>query len=134
MFSDASINTFGSDISNKVLITNTLQIAASVVSAVTNVILAIIVTVIAKYLLRPTSVVKEYSFIFWAVLISSFINTGVIPLLLSASVFGVKFYTYIKFINIIDFNNLSIFSDFSGDWYALVSPYYINFLIGFFLN
>lgn len=28
-----------------------------------------------------------------------------------------------------DFNNMSIFSDFSSDWYALVSPYYVNMLI-----
>jgi len=28
-----------------------------------------------------------------------------------------------------DFNNLSIFKDFTRDWYALFSPYYITFLI-----
>jgi len=123
------MNAFCGSVSNKVLITNTLQIGASVVSAVSNVLLAILITIIAKYLLRPNSIPKEYSFIFWGVLISNVINTGIIPLLLNANVFGVEFYTYIKFINFIDFNQLSIFSDFTADWYALISPYYVNFII-----
>ena len=106
-----------------------MQIAASVVSAISNVVLAILIAVIAKYMLRPASIPKEYSFIFWGVLLSNFINTGVIPLLLNASVFGVEFYTYLKFIEFIDYNQLSIFSDFTSDWYALISPYYVNFII-----
>lgn len=31
--------------------------------------------------------------------------------------------------NFIDFNQLSIFSDFTSDWYALVSPYYVTFIL-----
>ena len=117
------------------LITNSLQIGASVVSAVSNVALAVLVAVIAKYILRPSSIPKEYSFVFWGVLISNFINTGIIPLLLNANVFGVQFYTYLKFIDFIDYNKLSIFSDFNSDWYALISPYYVNFMIiGLFIS
>ena len=37
--------------------------------------------------------------------------------------------TFIKFINFIDFSKLSIFSDFTTDWYALIAPYYLNFMI-----
>ena len=113
LYTDSNINAYCGDISNKILITNTLQIGASVVSAITNVFLAIIIALIAKYLLRPNSIPKEYSFIFWGVLISNFINTGIIPLLLNANVFGVEFYTYLKFIDFIDYNQLSIFNDFN---------------------
>jgi len=28
-----------------------------------------------------------------------------------------------------DFSNISIFGDFNRDWYALISPYYINMMI-----
>ena len=52
------MNAFCGSVSNKVLITNTLQIGASVVSAVSNVLLAILITIIAKYLLRPNSIPK----------------------------------------------------------------------------
>ncbi len=95
----------------------------------TNVILGIIIGVVAKYLLRPNSIPKEYVFIFWGVLISNFINTGIIPLLLNSNVFGVEFVSYLKFINFMDFSQISIFSDFTTDWYALISPYYVNFII-----
>lgn len=129
IYSDTNVNAFCSSITNKVLITNILQVSASILSSVTNVILAIIIAVIAKYLLRPANVPKEYVFIFWGVLCSAFINTCIIPLLLSANIFGVEFYSYLKFINFIDFNKLSIFNDFTTDWYALISPYYLTFMI-----
>lgn len=129
IYTDATVGAFCGAISNKVLMTNAIQIGASIVSAVTNVLLAIITTVIAKYLLRPANIPKEYTFIFWGVLLSSFINTAVIPLLLNGNVFGMEMYTYLKFINFIDFSKLSIFSDFTTDWYALIAPYYLNFMI-----
>lgn len=52
------MNAFCGSISNKVLITNALQIGASVVSAVSNVVLAILMTAIAKHLYRPNSIPK----------------------------------------------------------------------------
>lgn len=58
MYSDTIINTFCSSISSKILMTNALQIAASILSSITNVILGILITVIAKYLLRPNSIPK----------------------------------------------------------------------------
>jgi len=129
IYTDATIGAFCASVSNKVLITNGLQISASVVSSVTNIILGIIIGVIAKRLLRPNSIPKEYLFIFWGALISNFINAAIIPLLLNGDILNVEFVSYLKFINFIDFNNLSLFKDFDSDWYALISPYYINFLI-----
>lgn len=98
-------------------------------SAISNVVLAILIAIIAKHILRPSSTPREYSFVFWGVLLSNFVNTAVIPLLLNANIFGVEFYLYLKFINFIDYSQLSIFSDFTPDWYALIAPYYVNFII-----
>jgi len=135
LYTNAEINAYCANISNTVLITNSLQIGASLVSAISNLILAILIAIVAKYMLRPSSIPREYTFVFWGVLISNCVNTAVIPLLLNANVFGVEFYVYIKFINFIDYNQLSIFSDFTSDWYALIAPYYVNFIIiGCFLS
>jgi len=111
------------------LMTNLLQIGASVLSSITNVILAIIITAIAKKLLRPNTVPKEYVFIFWGVLVSNYINSIIIPLLLNADIFGLQSIEYLKFINFMDFNNISIFDDFNPGWYALISPYYTTMII-----
>lgn len=115
--------------SQKILITNALQIGASVVSSITNVILVIFISLIAQYILRPSTLPGQHLFIFWGVLISNFINSTIIPLLLNANVYGVEFVSYLKFMNFMDFNNLSVFSDFTDDWYALISPYYITMMI-----
>jgi hypothetical protein len=112
-----------------VLMTNALQIGASILSSVTNAILGIIISVIAKKLLRPNTIPKEYVFVFWGVLFSNFINSCLIPLLLNANVFGVQFVSYLRFIDFMDFSKMSIFNDFTTDWYALVSPYYLNMVI-----
>jgi hypothetical protein len=71
-----------------ILITNLLQVAASIVSSITNVILSIVIAVISEKLLRPNTIPKEYVFIFWGVLISNYINSA-IPLALNANIFGV---------------------------------------------
>jgi hypothetical protein len=129
MYTDTTVNTFCSSISNMILITNILQVAASVVSSITNAILSIVIAVISQKLLRPHTIPKEYVFIFWGVLISNFINSTILPLTLNANIFGVQFISYLKFINFMDFGKMSIFSDFTTDWYALVSPYYVNMII-----
>lgn len=108
---------------------NGLQIAASFVSAVSNVILCIFVSLIANKVLRPATIPKEFIFVFWCVLISNYLNTAVLPLVINANIYGTQFVNYIKFINFMDFNSLSIFSDFTADWYAIFSPYYVNFVI-----
>ncbi len=112
-----------------VLVTNILQVAASVVSSITNIILTILITVISGKLLRPHTIPKEYVFIFWGVLISNYINSTILPLLLNANVYGMTFISYLKFINFMDMSKISIFGDFSLDWYAMVSPYYVNMVI-----
>jgi len=129
IYTDAAVNAFCGAVSNKVLVTNALQISASVVSSVSNIILGIIIVAIAKNLLRPSSIPKEYSFIFWGTLISNFINAAIIPLLLNGRILGVQFVSYLSFIDFINYSNVSLFEDFNPDWYALISPYYINFLI-----
>lgn len=58
MYSDSNVNAFCSSISNMILITNILQVAASVVSSITNVILSIFIAFISKKLLRPNTIPK----------------------------------------------------------------------------
>ncbi len=106
-----------------------LQIAASVVSSVTNVILSIIITSVSQKLLRPNTIPKEYVFIFWGVLISNYINSTILPLMLNADIFGTQFISYLKFIEFMNFDKMSIFKDFTTDWYALISPYYVTMMI-----
>ena len=106
-----------------------LQVGASVVSAITNVILIVIVTLIAEFLLKPETKPVEYSFIFVGVLISNYINSTLLPLILNGNIFGFKSVTYLQWVSFIDLNKLSIFSDFDRDWFAIISPYYTNFFI-----
>jgi hypothetical protein len=80
-------------------------------------------------LLRPNTIPKEYIFVFWGVLISNFINSCIIPLMLNANVYGVQFVSYLQFIDFINSKQLSIFSDFTTDWYAIISPYYTTIII-----
>ena len=129
MATDTEINDFCSSQSTKVLIANALQVIASILSAVTNLLLAMIVMALASRLLRPVSIPQEYRFVFWGVLIATWVNSAIIPLLLNGNIFGTEFVAYLKFIDFIDFENVSIFSDFDSDWYAIVSPYYTTMII-----
>jgi hypothetical protein len=65
-----------------------MQIGASLVSSISNVILILIVTLIAKYVLKSDNIPKEYAFIFTAVLISNYINSSILPLVMNGSIFG----------------------------------------------
>lgn len=47
MYTDATVNAFCSSVSNMILVTNLLQVAASIVSSITNVILSIVIAVIS---------------------------------------------------------------------------------------
>jgi hypothetical protein len=58
MYTNDNVGKACSNISTQVLMTNGLQIAASLVSTITNVILSLIVTAIAKNLLRPNTIPK----------------------------------------------------------------------------
>lgn len=58
MYTNSDVNAFCSSISNMILITNVLQVAASVISSITNVILSIVIAVISKKLLRPNTIPK----------------------------------------------------------------------------
>lgn len=129
MYTEATVKAFCESISNQVLVTNILQVAASIISSITNVILSIVIAFISEKILRPNTIPKEYVFIFWGVLISNYINSTILPLALNANIFGVQFISYLKFINFMDFSRISIFSDFTSDWYALISPYYVTMMI-----
>ena len=52
-FSDSAIESACHDISNDILISNIVQSGASAVSAITNVMLIVIVSLVAEYLLKP---------------------------------------------------------------------------------
>lgn len=62
-------------------------------------------------------------------LISNLINTTIVPMMLNGDIFRFRSVTYLSFISFIDLNKISVFRDFDRDWYAIVSPYYINFFI-----
>ena len=63
------------------------------------------------------------------VLISNYINASVLPLVMNGDIFGFQSLQYLTFINFIDFNKVAVFKDYDTDWYAVVAPYYMNFLI-----
>lgn len=88
IYTDSTVNTFCSSVTNKILITNFMQIAGSIVSSITNIILTIIITLISEKILRPNTIPKEYVFVFWGVLISNYINSTILPLALNGSIFG----------------------------------------------
>ncbi len=48
---------------------------------------------------------------------------------MNGDIFGFKSLVYLKFINFIHFEKVAIFKDYTTDWYAIVGPYYMNFLI-----
>lgn len=51
------------------------------------------------------------------------------PLIMNGDIFGFQSLTYLKFLDFIDFKNVAVFKDYNRDWYAIVAPYYITFLI-----
>ena len=111
------------------MLANGLQIGASVVSAITNVLLIVIVGLIGEYLYKPETKPKEYSFIFIGVLVSNYINSTLLPLILNGNIYGFESSTYLRWATFIDFSRVSIFKDFDVNWFAVISPYYTNFFI-----
>ena len=128
MYINSNVGQACSNISAKVLMTNALQIAASIISLIINFILSILVTIIAKYLLRTDTIPKEQTFVLWVIFISNFINSCLLPLILNGNIFGVTSIAYLKFIPFMN-SSMSAFNDFNTDWYAMVSPYYLNLII-----
>ena len=51
------------------------------------------------------------------------------PLLLNGNIFGFQSVSYLRWVTFIDFNRVSIFQDFDADWFAVISPYYVNIFI-----
>lgn len=62
-------------------------------------------------------------------MISNYLNATILPLVLNANIYGTQLSNYLKFLNFMNFDNLSIFDDFTVDWYGIISPYYVTFII-----
>ena len=62
-------------------------------------------------------------------LLSIYINASILPLIMNGDIFGFQSLSYLKFMNFIEFDKVAIFKDYNTDWYAIVGPYYMNFLI-----
>ena len=48
---------------------------------------------------------------------------------MNGDIFGFQSLTYLRFMDFIDFNNVAVFKDYNRDWFAIVAPYYMTFLI-----
>lgn len=129
IYTDTKIKSACEDLSNTILYANIMQVGASLVSSISNVLLLVVVGLTSRYVLKPDSKPKEYSFIFVGVLLSNYINASILPLIMNGDIFGFQSLTYLKFIDFIDFSKVAIFKDYTTDWYAVVGPYYMNFLI-----
>lgn len=129
ILTNSTVSSACGSLSNTILITNILQVVASLVSTVSNILLALLVSLIARKVLRPDTVPKEYSFIFSGIFLSNYINTTVLPLALNGNILGMESVTYLRFLNFINFAEVKIFKDFTSDWYALISPYYLNIIL-----
>ena len=99
------------------------------VSAISNILLIVIVSLVAEYLYKPDSKPKEYSFIFTFVFLSNYINSTLLPLVINGDIDGFVSVNYLRFVSFINFDTVSIFKDFDRDWFAIISPYYTNFFI-----
>lgn len=127
-FMDDSIKSLCQNLNQKIIITNALQISASVVSAITNVILSVLIVQIVK-MMKPKSKSSMYTNIFIINFIAVLLNSIVLPLLINASIFGTKPVLYISFLNFLDLTKISMYSDFQKAWYVYIAPYYINMII-----
>lgn len=129
IYTDPDIKSACDSLSSTILYANIMQIGASLVSSLSNILLIVAVGLISRYVLKPDSRPKEYSFIFVGVLLSNYINASLLPLVMNGDIFGFQSLQYLTFIDFIDFGKVAIFKDYTTDWYAVVGPYYINFLI-----
>lgn len=123
------METLCAQLEQTILVANIVQVAASLLSTVTNIILIVVVSLIAEKLLKPDTKPREYNFVFISVFLSNLINSTILPLILNGDIFGFKSVSYLTFIDFINFEKISIFRDFDRNWFAVISPYYTNFFI-----
>lgn len=129
IYTDAAVETLCAQLEQTILVANIVQVAASLLSTVTNIILIVVVSLIAEKLLKPDTKPREYNFVFISVFLSNLINSTILPLILNGDIFGFKSVSYLTFIDFINFEKISIFRDFDRNWFAVISPYYTNFFI-----
>lgn len=101
---------------------------SSVASAITNVLLSVVVEYIVKFM-KPITKSSEQNVNFVVILLSTLFNSCFLPLFLNASVFGYTPNTYLHIFNFVNFTNVKNYSDFVPDWYAYVSPYFVNLFL-----
>lgn len=134
-FSDGTIQNICKEIFKQLYIENGLQIAAAVISTVTNFLFAIISKKIIDFT-KPNSYSSGLVTKTIVLFIFLFLNTCVLPLLIYADVYGFKISSYVSLIKLINpniaFFNMDAFTyydDFTNIWYRNVSPYFVNFLV-----
>lgn len=134
-FSDSTVQSICQQIFKTIYIENGLQIAAAVISTVTNFLFTIISKKVIDFT-KPKSYSSGLVTKTLVLFVFLFLNTCLLPLLIYANVYGFKIASYVSLIQLINpsitFFNLSSFiyyTDFSTIWYRNVSPYFVNFLV-----
>lgn len=135
-FGDSSIQELCKEIFQKLYVENGLQIAAALISIITNAIFSFIIRKIVDFT-KPRSFSSSLITKTIVLFLFLLLNTSILPLLIYADVYTFKIASYVSLVklinpNINDFFNMDSFtyySDFSTIWYRNVSPYFINFLI-----
>lgn len=125
---DPAVKSICEGLTSKIIYTNALQIVASLVSVITNVILTFLIGAIVKFM-KPKSKSTMFSNMFIFNFIAVLLNSIVLPLLINASIFGTKPVLYVSFLNFFDLAKISMYSDFEKAWYVYIGPYYINIII-----
>lgn len=105
-----------------------LQAVAALTSTITNLLIAILVTIVISFM-KPKTNSDASVTEFVSILIATLINSVTIPLLLNASIFGGRPILFLSWINFENFSSLQSYSDFSRNWYAYVGPFYLNFFL-----
>jgi hypothetical protein len=110
-----------------------MQISASIISSVTNILLSVLVVAIVGFT-KPETRSRASKTIFITIFLATLVNSTIIPLILNAQIFGVRPNTFLSFISFIKINQVQVFDDFSERWFAYISPYYVNmFLVSIIL-
>lgn len=135
-FNDNDIQTLCREIFKKLYQENGLQIAAALISVVTNALFAILSKKIIEFT-KPKSFSSGLVTKTLVLFVFIFLNTCLLPLLIYADVYGFKISSYVSLIKLINPNisaffsmdNFTYYSDFTSIWYRNVSPYFVNFLV-----
>lgn len=135
-FNDNTIQNICFEIFKKLYAENGLQIAAALISVVTNALFAIISKKVVDFT-KPKSFSSGLVTKTLVLFVFMLLNTCVLPLLIYADVYGFRISSYVSLIKLINPNisaffnmdSFTYYDDFSSIWYRNVSPYFVNFLV-----